>query len=595
MKHYGDIPASVTLPMFFPSYGKTNGESITLTGLAVTDIEIYKGTSITQRSSDNGYALIDTDGIDVDGITGIHGFSIDLSDNSDAGFYAAGSFYTVVVSTVTVDSQVVSFIAGTFRICAAESSAGTPKADVSHWLGTAASPPTVPGVPNVNVKTWNDLTTVALPLVPTTAGRTLDVSVGGEAGVDWANVGSPTTVVGLSGTTIKTATDVETDTQDIQSRLPAALVGGFMSSALGNTAHGGVAATLTLERLIAASTTTNEPGFKVTGNGTAPGVLYQGGATGNGATYRGGATSGSGFYAIAPGTTGSSNYGFWAEGDDAGAYFDGGSYGAYVAGTVGMYIARNDASAAVTFAATNAGIDVTCGSTLVGVQVSASGGDGLNISGGQKGLNISGTRGNDIVSLLSSFNDPGLKIYASSSGSAPGLTVQGSDTGVGVQITGGSTSGNGLNVTTTNGHAFNLDATGSSKVSINAPDGITANITGNLSGSVNNLVVLDEDSTTIDLDATIRAAVGLAAANLDTQLDALPTAAENADAVHDEVVDGTKTFRESTRLANSANAGKLSGAATTNILIRDLADTKNRVNATVDADGNRTAVTLDLT
>lgn len=63
-------------------------------------------------------------------------------------------------------------------------------------------------------------------LQPTTAGRTLDVSAGGEAGVDWANVGSPTTTVNLSGTTVKTATDVETDTADIQSRLPAALTAG---------------------------------------------------------------------------------------------------------------------------------------------------------------------------------------------------------------------------------------------------------------------------------------------------------------------------------------------------------------------------------
>lgn len=59
-----------------------------------------------------------------------------------------------------------------------------------------------------NAKTWNGLTTVALPLVPTTAGRTLDVSAGGEAGLDWANIGGPTTVVNLSGTTIKTVTDV---------------------------------------------------------------------------------------------------------------------------------------------------------------------------------------------------------------------------------------------------------------------------------------------------------------------------------------------------------------------------------------------------
>lgn len=41
-------------------------------------------------------------------------------------------------------------------------------------------------------------------VMPTTVGRTLDVSAGGEAGVDWANVGSPTTANDLSGTNIKT-------------------------------------------------------------------------------------------------------------------------------------------------------------------------------------------------------------------------------------------------------------------------------------------------------------------------------------------------------------------------------------------------------
>lgn len=39
----------------------------------------------------------------------------------------------------------------------------------------------------------------------TTAGRTLDVTAGGEAGIDWANVGSPTTSLNLSGTTISTS------------------------------------------------------------------------------------------------------------------------------------------------------------------------------------------------------------------------------------------------------------------------------------------------------------------------------------------------------------------------------------------------------
>lgn len=81
---------------------------------------------------------------------------------------------------------------------------GDIKVDVQSLLGTAWLTPGTAGTPDVNVKLWNALATVALPLVPTVAGRTLDVSAGGEAGVDWANVGSPTTAVDLSGTTIKT-------------------------------------------------------------------------------------------------------------------------------------------------------------------------------------------------------------------------------------------------------------------------------------------------------------------------------------------------------------------------------------------------------
>ncbi len=86
------------------------------------------------------------------------------------------------------------------------------RVDIGKLLGTAWLTPGTAGTPDVNVKLWNALATVALPLVPTTAGRTLDVSAGGEAGVDWANVGSPTTAVDLSGTTIKTTQKVDVDT-----------------------------------------------------------------------------------------------------------------------------------------------------------------------------------------------------------------------------------------------------------------------------------------------------------------------------------------------------------------------------------------------
>jgi hypothetical protein len=129
------VPAGTTLYIPFASYNAA-GASVTLTGLAVTDIEIYKNGSVTQRASDNGYALLDTDGIDFDGVTGLHGFSIDLSDNSDSGFYAVGSWYWVVVSTVTVDSQTVTFIAAVFRVVAAEATAGYPVVTGKSGTGT---------------------------------------------------------------------------------------------------------------------------------------------------------------------------------------------------------------------------------------------------------------------------------------------------------------------------------------------------------------------------------------------------------------------------------------------------------------------------
>jgi hypothetical protein len=113
--HLGNVDAGSILYIPFMTFN-SSAASVTITGLAVTDIEIYKDGSTTQRASDSGYALLDTDGIDFDGITGIHGFSIDLSDNTTSGFFAEGSFYWVVVSAITVDSQTVNFVPATFRI-----------------------------------------------------------------------------------------------------------------------------------------------------------------------------------------------------------------------------------------------------------------------------------------------------------------------------------------------------------------------------------------------------------------------------------------------------------------------------------------------
>ena len=63
--------------------------------------------------------------------------------------------------------------------------------------------------------------------------------------------------------------------------------------------------------------------------------------------------------------------------------------------------------------------------------------------------------------------------------------------------------------------------------------------------------------------------------------------------ITDQVVEGALTVNDALRIILAASAGKLSGAATTTITIRDTGDTIDRIVATVDADGNRTAVTLD--
>lgn len=75
----------------------------------------------------------------------------------------------------------------------------------------------------------------------------------------------------------------------------------------------------------------------------------------------------------------------------------------------------------------------------------------------------------------------------------------------------------------------------------------------------------------------------------------IPSAATNASTLLAAAVEGSVTVVQSLRLANAANGGKASGMETTAVAIRDLGDTKDRITAAVDADGNRDAVTLDLT
>lgn len=161
MRHYGDYAPATVLYFMFTTYRPSTGAAYTLAGTPV--VRVYKNGSTTQHTTTYSVTA------DFDTITGLNYFTIDTS--ADGTFYAAGGQFSCVLEAGTVDSvSVVGTVVATFSLNA-----------------TAA-------------------------LRPTTAGRTLDVSAGGEAGIDWANVGSPTTAVDLSGTNIKTNQKVDVET-----------------------------------------------------------------------------------------------------------------------------------------------------------------------------------------------------------------------------------------------------------------------------------------------------------------------------------------------------------------------------------------------
>lgn len=135
-----------------------------------------------------------------------------------------------------------------------------------------------------------------------------------------------------------------------------------------------------------------------------------------------------------------------------------------------------------------------------------------------------------------------------------------------------------------------------------ATDIVSAGAITTLSGSV---VLVDLCTANTDMRGTNAAATAAALATAQNDLDIITgatgavidaaTRTAIADALLDRAsgVETSRTVRGALRLILAATAGKLSGADTSTILIRDTNDTKDRISATVDADGNRLAVTLD--
>ena len=113
--------------------------------------------------------------------------------------------------------------------------------------------------------------------------------------------------------------------------------------------------------------------------------------------------------------------------------------------------------------------------------------------------------------------------------------------------------------------------------------------------------ILVDTGTTLDgkidtIDTNVDSILVDTGTDIPATIDAVPTANENADALLDRAsgVETSRTLRQALRLMLSALAGKASGLDGSIAVFRDTNDSVNRITATVDADGNRSAITYDV-
>jgi hypothetical protein len=197
MRWLGEYPEDfTTVVCMFTTHDGQGGPVAPLSAFEAADVLIYKNGSASQKTSTNGVTMTSP----FDSIVGLHCVTIDTSnDTGDGGFWVAGALYTLVLSpdSETIDGKTALNVIGQFGIELAE------------------------------------------VLRPTTAGRQLDVSAGGEAGIDWANIGSPTTAVNLSATNIDVDQVVASVSGAVGSVTGAV---GSVTGAVGSVAAGGIAA-----------------------------------------------------------------------------------------------------------------------------------------------------------------------------------------------------------------------------------------------------------------------------------------------------------------------------------------------------------------
>lgn len=116
MNWLGNYPEDFsTVAIYFTTHDVNGAPVAPLSGFESADVKIYKNGSNAEKTSTNGLTMTSP----FDSLTGLHCLLIDTSnDTGDAGFWVAGSVYTVILNpdTETVAGQTVLKVLGTFGI-----------------------------------------------------------------------------------------------------------------------------------------------------------------------------------------------------------------------------------------------------------------------------------------------------------------------------------------------------------------------------------------------------------------------------------------------------------------------------------------------
>jgi hypothetical protein len=537
------------------SQTETNADAILVTGKSTTSNIVVIGAPAMIYTLPNNFT---TTSIDSNGRLDI----IKVNGTSQT----AGDIYSKVSAlTFTVANQV--------------------DVNVKDWAGTAVSTPATAGIPEVNVKNINNVAAA-------TPGASGGILISGS------NAGTTTfgalTVTGVSTLTgnLVLSDGFTVSAPSTGNRAGITVTGNGTGAGLSITSGNG--ATANAVDFIAASTTgnglkatgigasslescgiralaagTGGQGIRATGAGTGHGFQASGGTTGNGLNFNGGATSGDG---ISITTTsghginisnvhGTSMHGILSQGGDAGTS-DGIKA---VAGTGGVDI-RGNITGNVTGTITTATNVTTVNGLAAGVVTASSiAADAITAAKIANAAIDAATFAADVPSLA-------MRTGTAVAGGATTITLDAGASGTNsfynstlIMLTGGT-------------------GAGQSRF-------ITAYVGATQVATVAAWVTNPDSSTTfaiLPFDAVVASVASLSSAGNNAVADAL---LDRADAIETGI-----TPRGAWRIGVAADAGKTDGMASAGTAhLRNVADTKNRVTATTDGTGNRTATSVDTT